>query len=130
MIEEIGATLYNPDQPFDLGQIIGPYVKLAQRCNSCNFTISLTPGHQRKAGVCPGCEEKVCFTCGCTQTLPCAVEVIGGYLPCSWYAPGVCTFCFQRMLELAYKITCRRLLVEDTIDILVDPDRFEEEFCK
>lgn len=94
-----------------------PELKMAERCYGCNFTICLTPKPQRKEGKCPGCRQPVCFFCGCTDEVPCAIPVVGGHIACAWYADGICTVCFHRVVEMAYRNTCARQYREALADV-------------
>lgn len=64
------------------------------QCRSC-FTV-LDPDQLMIAGVpyvCPGCGDRICYVCGCTESRACA----GG---CYWISSGICSSHKEGLLTL------------------------------
>ena len=72
------------------------------RCANCNFNLEHHDERACPYGFCDGCNERVCFTCGCTMWQPCEMECADQLLMCGWKAPGMCNFCFWGLAAELY----------------------------
>lgn len=82
-------------------------------CQNCGAQLNPdTLFFRFEIGTCNSCGEAVCYLCGCTHSHPCLKPCVGAPLACSWYGPGVCSFCLFSWAADAYRRVCLGLELE------------------
>jgi len=76
-------------------------------CKNC-FTVLKASYAAENYGLCPGCQEPACYTCGCSEERACAREsqTLDGKRSvthvCSWADVGICSFCREEACYVLY----------------------------
>lgn len=76
-------------------------------CKHC-FTILKATYAAQNDGLCPGCGEMACYTCGCVDDRACVRltrSADGQHVMesiCGWAEPGLCSFCHSEAAYVLY----------------------------
>jgi hypothetical protein len=76
-------------------------------CRNCGYMLMASYEAQNQ-GLCPGCREQACYTCGCTDERACVKESRSldetrvTELVCDWTREGPCSFCVWEAAYVLY----------------------------
>jgi len=74
----------------------------ATQCRTCQ-TVQPPEAAVQNGFRCIGCNLFMCLECGCTEENACQKSCADGSRTCGWSeSPGLCSFCFVRLVESQY----------------------------